>query len=279
MASNNSSVLAFYDTHPISETQILEKLAADGVDLATLTEDILQDYDQDHFGGVQANDALARAGGVNSDSLVLDVCCGLGGPARYFGQKFGCRVEGVDMTASRVEGAKRLTELAGLSDRVSFTCGNALDLPFADNRFDVLISQEAFCHIPDKPTLVAECVRSVRPGGRIAFTDILATGETTPETRQRLTAEMTFNELATAAEYRDLFTAQNCEVLGVDDLGSEWRDILIDRLAMYRSLGDQTVRRFGQAHFDKWDRAYSFFVGCYGTGELSGGRFSVQRLT
>ena len=44
-----------------------------------------------------------------------------------------------------------------------------------DASFDVVIGQEAWCHVPDKPRLIAECARVVKPGGVIAFTDILRT--------------------------------------------------------------------------------------------------------
>ena len=54
--------------------------------------------------------------------------------------------------------------------------------------------------------------------------------------------------------------------------------ILLERLAMYRSLKDQTVERFGNEHFEKWDKAYSFFVGLYSSGELGGGRFLAQKI-
>lgn len=271
------AVERFYQTHPISEHQILEKLEAQGISRAGLTEDVLQDYDQDHFGGVAANDALAALAGIGPESQVLDVCCGLGGPARYLAQTHGCRVTGIDLTDSRVAGAEALSALVGLSERVSFVCGNALEMPFGDAAFDVVISQEAFCHVPDKPRLIAECSRVLKPGGRMAFTDILATDRTQEATRTRLGREMTFCELATAEQYRALFEAAGCRVADTVDLGAEWAVILKHRLAMYRGLEGQTVARFGQDHFDAWDSAYSFFVAQFETGELTGARILARR--
>ncbi|HSM42725.1 MAG TPA: methyltransferase domain-containing protein [Afifellaceae bacterium] len=272
------AVTEFYETHPISEKQIVDRMKADGIDLDAVTEDILQNYDQDHYGGIAANQALAALAGIDADCRVLDVCCGLGGPSRWLAHNFGCRVTGIDLTESRITGAGRLTRMAGLDDRVAFRQGNALDLPFDDRTFDIVVSQEGFCHIPDKDRLVAECARVLKPGGRIAFTDILTTDRTSDAMLERLQAEMTFQDLSSRDGYRDRLECEGCEVVEIQDLGAEWRDILAERLAMYRGLKDQTVERFGESHFLKWDRAYSFFVGLYETGELGGGRFLARRI-
>ncbi len=270
-------VTGFYDTHPINEHQILEKLERDGVDLGALSEDQLQAYDQDHYGGLAANDRLAELAGITASSHVLDVCCGMGGPARYLAHNYGCRVTGNDLTQSRVDGAAKLTAMAGLDTLVTFRQGNALDLAFDDATFDVVISQESFCHIPDKDRLIAECVRVLKPGGRMAFTDIMTTDRTKPAALERLSREMAMAELSSADAYSRRFADNGCEVETFEDLSEEWHAILVERLAMYRSLEDQTVARFGQAHFDKWDGAYAFFVGLYETGEMGGGRILARR--
>lgn len=204
------------------------------------------------------------------------VCCGLGGPSRYLAHNYDCRVTGVDLTESRVEGARKLTALTGLDDKARFVAGDALALPFEDGRFDVAIAREAFCHVPDKARLIAECARVPKPAGRIAFTDILATETTTEATRAQLSREMTFNELGSFTHYRALLEGAGCAIARIDDLGDEGTEILVDRLAMCRSLKDPTVERFGAVHFETWDRAYSFFAAQYAAGELSGGRFLAR---
>ena len=65
-------VNVFYNTHPISESQVLDKLAQTGVDPSTLTVELLQNHDQDHFGGLAATDALAHHGKINELTHVLD---------------------------------------------------------------------------------------------------------------------------------------------------------------------------------------------------------------
>ena len=275
--THSNLVNVFYNTHPISESQVLDKLAQTGADTSILTVELLQHHDQDHFGGLAATDALARHAKINQSAHVLDLCCGLGGPARYLAYHHGCRVTGVDMNTDRLAGAVRLTERTKLQDRVLFHHANALQTGLADETFDVIVSQEAFCHIPDKKTLIAECVRLLKPGGRIVYTDILARNSMTNEIRSRLENEMVFSELSTLEQYCHLLEEKSCQVVEVEDLSDDWAQILIDRLAMYRSLKEQTVSSFGLAHFQKWDRTYSFFVDLYRSGELGGGRFVARK--
>jgi ubiquinone/menaquinone biosynthesis C-methylase UbiE len=268
-----SRAVAFYDAHPINEEQILHALAARGMSLDRLDEEILKDYDQDHFGGTEANDVLAAKAGLEAKHLVLDVCSGMGGPARYLAHRIGCRVVGLDVTESRHRGAQRLTQLARLDRLVSFRHGNALDMPFGDATFDVVIGQEAWCHVPDKLRLIAECTRVVRPGGVIAYTDILRRTALTEAESERLREEMSFPTLETQVGYIGLLEGQGCVMREQDDLSGHWARILVDRLAMYRGLREETARKFGEAHFRRWDDTYAFFVGLFNAGKLGGGRF------
>lgn len=272
-----SSVIAYYDTHPINEQQILHSLTAKGVDLDSLTEDILKEHDQDHFGGLQATDVLAVKAGICNDHHVLDVCSGMGGPARYIAHSIGCRVTGIDFTESRYLSAVKLTEMVGLDGLVKFVHANALEMPFESNSFDVVIGQEAWCHVPDKPRLIAECARVVKPGGVIAFTDILRTDKLSNADMRRLRSEMTFPDLETISGYGKLLQVNGCTLVEHDDLSQVWKKVLEDRLAMYRSLGSETERIFGAKRASEWDDAYAFFVSRYGEGKLGGGRFIARR--
>lgn len=130
---------------------------------------------------------------------------------------------------------------------------------------------------PGKPKLIAECVRVLKPGGTIAFTDILRTDKLSDAEMSRVGREMTFPVLETLDGYRDLLEANGCKLLQREDLGPLWSEILQQRLQMYRSLKDETVSAFGEEHFRKWDSAYTFFVSLYGEGKLSGGRFVARR--
>ena len=115
---------------------------------------------------------------------------------------------GLDFTESRHLGAQRLTKLVGLDHLVSFRHGNALAMPFDDASFDVVIGQEAWCHVPDKPRLIAECARVVKPGGTIGFTDILRRPALSDAELTRLARGMPFPTLESLEGYAGLLEAK-----------------------------------------------------------------------
>jgi ubiquinone/menaquinone biosynthesis C-methylase UbiE len=204
-------VVAFYDEHPINEGEVLSKLQADGKQLDALQPADLLAYDQDHYGGTEASDALAQRLALAPGMRVLDVCAGMGGTSRYLAWKYGCIVVGVDFTASRVAGAQALTRRVGLHERVTIVQGDATRLALSPADFDAAVSQEAFLHIADKAALLGGCRRMLRPGGRLGFTDLLATPRLTDADRKRLAEAIAALGLIAAEEYTAHLTGAGLE--------------------------------------------------------------------
>jgi ubiquinone/menaquinone biosynthesis C-methylase UbiE len=274
--THKQSVIQYYDTHPINEEQILIKLRARGDDFSALTQDQLKDFDQDHYGGVQAVDELARLAGIGAQHHILDVCSGMGGPARWLAHSTGCRVTGLDFTLSRVEAARRLTQMTKLDARVDFVQGDATQMPLPAQAFDAAISQEAWLHIPDKGAVLSECARVLKPGGVLAFTDVVVRQPLSAHEYERMANGQRAPDMATVERYRELLAANRFVVESMEDLSARWTAILIDRLAMYRSLRDTTVAKFGEARHAEWDSVYSLFVGLFEAGKLGGVRILAR---
>ena len=264
------AVQHFYDFHPISAEQIFSAVAARHIAHEDITQAVLSAHDQDHYGGTEAVDRLMAQAAITTQDHVLDVCAGMGGPARYIAWKTGCQVTGLDLTASRVAGAQTLTAAAHLTEQVRFVHGNALEMPFDAAQFTCIISQEAFAHIPNKRQLIGQCERALAPGGRMVFSDIMSHQALGRPDAQKLFDGMRFSEIATLGDYQQWFADAGMQWVQSIDLSEEWTRILVDRHAMYRSLESQTVARLGRDHFDRYDQAYDHFVGLYRSGVLSG---------
>jgi len=272
----DSAVVDFYDRHPINEAQVLEsaralRLRAGG----PLQPEDLWAWDQDHYGGLGAVETLARRAAITPGMTVLDICAGLGGPARFLAHRFGVRVTGVDLTHSRCAAGARLTALVRLSPLVRLLRADAQILPFRARAFDAVVSQEGLLHVPDKAAVLRECARVLKPGARLAFSDWVARPRLEANERRRLDEWMAAVTLQSIEGYRELLARAGFALVEAEDLSAEWIGILRERLRMYRGLREQTVARFGQAHYDGYNQLYAFFVGLVEAGKLGGARFSA----
>ena len=137
MSETTDNVQAHW-TRPGLLARIDAVLREMGHDPEKLSPEILSTVEHLHSGGMATTRDQASLISITPDSRVLDVGCGTGGPARYLADKFGCRVEGVDLTPEFVEVGQELTRRCGLSDLVALRVGNALELPYPDGRFDVV---------------------------------------------------------------------------------------------------------------------------------------------
>jgi len=148
-------------------------LAALGPEDQRLTPQQLGALDQFHTRGLAATAELATLAGITAEMSVLDVGAGIGGPARFLAATYGCRVVGVDLSEPFVEAARYLTERAGLGRQVTFEVASALELPFGDRRFDLVLLQHVAMNIADRARLYREIRRVLRPGGRFATFDVV----------------------------------------------------------------------------------------------------------
>jgi ubiquinone/menaquinone biosynthesis C-methylase UbiE len=151
-------------------------LQADGVDPDHPSMDALAHYDHFHGRGLEATAEIASLMQAGPGHHLLDIGSGLGGPARYFANRFGCRVTGIDLTPEFCDVARHLTRLLGLEERVRFEVGDALDMPFNDASFDGAYSMNVSMNIADKAALYREIHRVLRPGAWLVLSE-LAKGE------------------------------------------------------------------------------------------------------
>ena len=236
-------------------------------------EDLFE-FDQDHYGGIAAVDALARRAGVSGASRVLDVCAGLAGPARFLATRHGCRVVGIEIHSGRAAGAARLTRDVGLAGRVTIVRGDAVILPFRAHAFDVCVSQEGLLHIVNKAAVLAECRRVLIHGGRLVFTDWIGHARLGDAERARLSEWMAATTLQSLDGYRALLGRAGFAGVEVQDLSREWRSVLRSRRERHRAERAAMVTRFGPSWVDDYDRLFAFFAELVEAGKLGGARFS-----
>lgn len=143
-----------------------------GHDVDTLGPDALAGADEFHLGGRVATVELARHLPTDGAEL-LDVGCGIGGPARALCRLNRANVTGVDLTPAFIDAANELSRRVGLAERTRFAVGNATALPFGDASFDGVSLIHVGMNIADKATLVRELARVLRPSGTLVVYDVM----------------------------------------------------------------------------------------------------------
>jgi sarcosine/dimethylglycine N-methyltransferase len=165
--------------------------------------------DHFHVRGAEATAELAKLAGVQTGWAVLDAGSGLGGPSRHLAGRYGCHVEGVDLTPAFVEVAELLSERTEAADRLNYRVGDVTALAFEAARFDLVWCEHVAMNIADRPKLYREFRRVLKPGGLLAFYDVVSTDgpatpiyplpwSETPATSFLLTREATLDAIGTS---------------------------------------------------------------------------------
>jgi SAM-dependent methyltransferase len=151
--------------------RILAALDAASKPLDALTIEDLAPVDHFHARGFTATIELANQLPIKPGHHILDIGCGLGGPARYLAQRFGCKVSGVDITAPFIEVADKLTKLLNMEGRVALSLGDGHHLPYDDATFDGAYTQHVTMNVEDRKKFFSEACRVMKPGAFFAITE------------------------------------------------------------------------------------------------------------
>jgi SAM-dependent methyltransferase len=123
------------------------------------------------MGGFETTRELIALCRIDRETYVLDVGCGAGATACYLAKAFGCDVVGVDLRESMVDLSCERAQREGVEDKVEFRVADALDLPFGDAHFDVVLCESVATFVKDKGKVVSELVRVVKPGGYVGLNE------------------------------------------------------------------------------------------------------------
>jgi arsenite methyltransferase len=124
-----------------------------------------------HMGGLSTTKELIGLCGIDQDTYILEVGCGVGATASYLARKLGCRVMGVDIRPSMIERAQERAARAKVEDRVEFKVADATDLAFDHASFDVVLAESVTTFIEHKAAAIGEYARVLKPGGRVGLNE------------------------------------------------------------------------------------------------------------
>lgn len=190
-------------------------------------------------------------------SRVLDVGCGLGGNAFTMAREFDLLVDGIDLSKNMLAMAAQKLSIYGLADRVSLEQGDCLELDRAEH-YDAIYSRDVFLHIADKLRLFSVLNKSLKPGGKLLFSDYCCGEKPWADEFAEYVADRGYS-LHTLHEYAQLISEAGFQQVESVDISNRFVDILradltkIDALELAESVRD----KLNQSWFGKLERAKS----------------------
>lgn len=187
-----------------------------------LTVEDLAPVDHFHARGFPATVELADRLPVRPGQHILDIGCGLGGPARYMAKRFQCNVSGLDITKPFVEAANKLTALLQMEQEVRIEYGDGQRLPYPDSHFDGAYTQHVTMNVADRPRFFAEAYRVLKPGAFFALTEHGLGPKGDPHYPLPWSADGAGAYLVTPSETRAILEKTGFEGIVVEDTGAKY---------------------------------------------------------
>jgi sarcosine/dimethylglycine N-methyltransferase len=153
---------------------------------------------------------------LTSECRVLDMGSGYGGAARYLAKRFNCSVMALNLSEAENERCRTLNAQQGLAQRVEVFDGSFEYVPAQDQTFDLVWSQDAILHSGDRPRVIAEVARVLKPGGRFIFTDPMQADDCPEGVLEPILNRIHLDSLASPSTYREL-----CKRCGMEEVRFE----------------------------------------------------------
>ena len=212
-------------------------------------------------------------GAETAGKQILDIGCGLGGPAMEMARTHGATVTGIDLEAPLIDRASAYARSAGLQKRCTFRCVTPGPLTFADESFDIVISSGAITQTDDKASMFGEILRVLRPGGHFACYEWMSSGaDLSDDMRYWIKLEELTYAFQTLDDYHQLLDAAGFEDVRTEDASDWYRNEAQREYELLRGdLYETAVELIGQTDADHFVEDWRAMVVVCQSGEMRQG--------
>ncbi len=240
--------------------------------------DVLNQFDQLHYHGVEALDAAITATGMKAGDRVLEVGSGWGGCARYLAATSGAHVTAVELQDDYHSVGEDLTVRAGLEGQVTHVNADFLTLDVAQAGYAHVVSWLALFHIPERATYLGKIAQALPKGGMFYAEDLYALSAPAPADRADFQQHLFPNSLVDKQAYLSTLQDAGFEVVEMADMTQDWTDFTATRLAAFRAGRETYAHLHGSQGYDTIETFYTKMHGFFADGLVGGIRFAAKRL-
>jgi len=236
---------------------------------------------QIHIGGFKSSMDLAERAGIAAGQRGVDLCCCNGAGMRFLVRfRDVASMTGVDAAETVVERGRSRAEAEGLADRIQLQLADVCDTGLPAGEADFVWGEDAWCYVEDKPKLIAEAVRIVKPGGTIAFTDwVEGPAGLSDAEAERYLGFMKFPTLQSIGDYRTLLEKNGCQVLEAEDTGryAPYVDLYLQMVDMQLTYDALSILGFDADAMGAVAGEFGYLQELAHAGKIAQGRFIARR--
>ncbi len=236
---------------------------------------------QIHIGGFKSSMDLAERAQIGAGSRGVDLCCCNGAGMRFLVRfRDVAAMTGVDATETVVARGRQRCQEEGVEDRVRFVLGDVCNSGLPAASADFVWGEDAWCYVTDKPQLIAEAARLLKPGGRIAFTDwIEGPAGLSAAEAERFLRFMKFPNVQDLGGYAQLLRDNGCAVELAEDTGRfpEYVDLYLKMVDMQLTYDALRIIGFDMNTLQALAGEFAFLGELAGAGKIAQGRFVAKR--
>jgi ubiquinone/menaquinone biosynthesis C-methylase UbiE len=236
---------------------------------------------QIHIGGFKSSIDLAERAGIGDGMRGVDLCCCNGAGMRVLVRfRNVASMIGIDASETVVNRGRLRCQEEGLDDRIRFVLGDVCNSKLPAGSADFVWGEDAWCYVTDKPKLIAEAARLVKPGGTIAFTDwIEGPAGLSDAEAARFLAFMKFANVEDLPGYSRLLKEHGCTVVTADDTGRfpSYVDLYLSMVDMQLTYDAMRIVGFNADVMQAIAREFAFIRELAHAGKVAQGRFIARR--
>ena len=217
-------------------------------------------------------ETMARQlGDLTAETRVIDLGSGYGGAARYLAANFGCHVDCLNLSRTQNELNRKNSGEAGVTALIDVIHGSYEDIPAPDASYDVAWSQDAILHSGDRPRVLDEINRVLKPGGQVIFTDPMQADDCPDGVLQPILDRIHLETLASFGFYRSELSARGFKEVAVSPLLDHLRTHYTRVGEDLQSRYDDIVELSGKEYVDNMLRGLQHWVNGADKGHLAWG--------
>lgn len=208
---------------------------------------------------------------VSSETRILDLGAGYGGSGRYLAERFGAQVTCLNLSTTQNALNQKLTNAAGLSDKVKVVHGDFENIPNEDNRYDLVWSQDAILHSGNRERVLDEVARVLVPGGQFIFTDPMQTDDCPDGVLGPILDRIQLDTLASFQFYRDALHKRGFQEIDISPMSEQLRTHYDRVRSELKNRYDEAVSLSGKEYVDNMIKGLGHWVDGADKGYLAWG--------